>query len=198
MEKGGKIIMQQPLPFLLFLAGVFAFSFIVVKISSKFKVKVEDANVPKQIEDIVKKVLPDNTGYKVVPAISKTSAATMLKDTIKDKVLSELTGHRVFTYEPNDRFVLIYGNDEMFFVPIIHDLRKKEIKPVLDKVTQVSVANLLNIKSNSSGSSITLVFKNKDKFLFGALNEFYFQGLSAKAEKEDFSVFISNLEKMLK
>lgn len=190
--------MQQPVPFLLFLAGVFVFSFVVLKVSSKFKVKVEDANVPKQIDDIVKKVIPDNTGYKVVPAISKTSAGTMLKDTIKDKVLSELTGHRVFTYEPNDRFILIYGNMEMFFVPIYHDLRKKEIKPVLDKVTQVSVDDLLNIKSNSSGSSITFTFKNKDKFLFGALNEFYFKGLSAKAEKEDFAIFISNLEEVLK
>lgn len=189
--------MQLPLPLLLFLAGTFLFSFIVLKISSKFKVDVKDANVPGQIDDIVKKVLPDSTGYKVVPAISKTSAATMLKDTIKDKLLSELTGHRVFTYEPNDKFILIYGNMEMYFVPIYEDMRKKEIKPTLDKVTQVSPDDLLAIKSNSSGSSITLTFKNKDKFLFGALNEFYFKGLSAKAEKEDFAMFISNLEKMI-
>ncbi len=190
--------MQQTIPFLLFLAGIFVLSFIIVKISSKFKVNVKDANVPGQIDDIVKKVLSDRTGYKVVPAISKTSLGTMLKDTIKDKVLSELTGHRVFTYEPNDRFVLIYGKTEMFFVPICDYIRKKEIKPVLDKVTQVSVEDLSTIKSNPSGSSITLVFKNKDKFLFGTLNEFYFKGLSAKKEKEDFAIFISNLEKIVK
>jgi hypothetical protein len=190
--------MQQSLPMLLFLAGTFAFSFAVLKISSKFKVKVEDADVPGQIDDIVKKVLPDRTGYKVVPAISKTSAGTMLKDTIKDKVLSQLTGHSVFTYEPNDKFVLIYGNTEMFFVPICEDLRKKEIKPILDKVTQISLEDLLNIKSNSSGSSITFEFKNKDKFLFGPLNEFYFKELPAKAEKEDFGRFVSNLENMMK
>lgn len=188
----------MPLSFILFLVAVFGLSFIILTISSKFKVNVKDANVPGQIDDIVKEILSDSTGYKVVPAISKTSAATMLKDTIKDKVLSELTGHRVFTYEPNDKFVLIYGNMEMFFVPIVDDARKKQIKPVLDRVTQVSVDDLLKIKSNSSGSSITLVFKNNDKFLFGALNEFYFQGLSAKAEKEDFARFISNLENMVK
>lgn len=157
-------------------------------------VKVKDANIPGQINDIIKKVVSDGIGYKAVPVISKQSVGSMLKDTIKDKVLSELTGHRFFTYEPNERFVLIYGNMQMFFVPIYDNIHTKEIKADLTKITQVSVEDLLKVKSNGSGSSITLVYTNKEKFLFGTLNEFYFQGASAKNEKEEFAEFIHNFE----
>lgn len=187
---------MQQAPYLIFIAMLILL-FVVLKMRQKRDVKVENADIPAQISNIIKVVTSDSTGYKAVPVISKTSAAQMLKDTIKDKALSELTGHRVFTYEPNERFVLVYGNMQMFFAPIYDNIHTKEIKPDLTKVTQVSIEDLNKIKSNSSGSSVTLEYTNKDKFLFGTLNEFYFHGASAEIEKREFADFILNLQNVV-
>lgn len=174
--------------------GVFAIAMVFIVRRRLNDVKVEDANIPGQINEIIRKVVKDSSGYKAVPVISKQSAADMFIDTLKDKALSKLTGHYIFTYEPNERFVLIYGSMQMFFVPIYDDIHTKEIKPDLNKVTQVSVEDVKKVKSNGSYSSITLVYKEKGKFLFGTLNEFFFNGASARDEKEQFAEFAREFE----
>lgn len=174
--------------------GVFAIAMVFIVRRRLKDVKVEDANIPGQVNEIIKKVVNDASGYKAVPIMSKQSASSMLIDTLKDKALSKLTGHYIYTYEPNERFVLIYGSMQMFFVPIYDDIHTKEIRPDLNKVTQVSVEDMKKVKSNGSYSSVTLVYKEKGKFLFGTLNEFFFKGASAKDEKEQFAEFMRDFE----
>lgn len=174
--------------------GVFAIAMVLIVRRRLKDVKVEDANIPGQINEIIRKVVNDASGYKAVPARSKQSATSMFVETLRDKALSKLTGHYIFTYKPDQNFVLIYGNMQMFFVPIYEKLHTKEIKADLETVTQVSLEDVKKVKSNGSYSSITLVYKEKGKFYFGTLNEFFFKGASAQDEKEQFAEFMRDFE----
>jgi hypothetical protein len=176
--------------------GVMALAFIILMvflIKRRMKdIKIEDANIPGQIQEIIKMVVSEGVGYKAVPIMSTQSTADMLKDTLKDKALSGLTGHRIYTYRANEKFVLVYGNQEMFFVPIFDEFHTKQITPDLTKITRVDVGDLIKVKTNRSGSSVTLIYNKKVKFLFVTLSEFFFYKASAKTEKEEFGGFIQN------
>lgn len=174
--------------------AVFIIALVVVIVRVKSAVKVEDADIPGQVRAITEKVVPDSIGYKAVPVQSKQSTGSMLKKGLKSAALTELTGYRIYSSQANEQFILVYGHMEMYFVPVYTDMRNKEIRANIKRTSQVTVEDLLKVKSNGSGSTVTLKFNNKEKFLFGSLHEFFFARATAKTERQEFAEFIHNFQ----
>ncbi|APC40334.1 hypothetical protein [Clostridium estertheticum] len=180
--------------FFSFIISVIIISLLIGKKRNKGAVKVEDANIQGQINELMKRVVSDSTGYKSVPIMTMQSNSSMIRESILNKLLSRAINNSVFNYTQSEKLILIYGNMKMFFVPAYGDDYTKEIKANLTRITQVGVGDLRKVKVNTSGSSIKLVYRHRKKILFCTLKQFYFPGASSISEREEFADFIRSFK----
>ncbi|NFT92971.1 hypothetical protein FDF86_11270 [Clostridium botulinum] len=185
--------------FLIFILFILLFIVLLNVIIKKYSkaTKIEDADIPGQLNAIINKLNLNSTYYQTIPAISKQSTSDMIKDSLKSKLVSNLTGHYFFTYVPNENFVLIFGENKMFFVPIITELKTKKLIPDFEKVSEISCDDIISIKNNSSHSTITLKLNDNSKFLFGPIEKYFFDGAKVTIEKDNFIKFIDEFSNVV-
>ena len=155
-------------------------------------VKTEDANIPGQIREVVAKATNNEEGLKLAAAITKETTASMLVDSLKDKVFEMATGHKHFSYNPNDNLIVAYKNNEMFLISYVVDFKEKKVIADLNKVSHFAAEDIKKIKTNSSAGSIKIKFKDGDSIFIGAVNEYY-KEVSAKEDRQAFAQFINEL-----
>lgn len=153
--------------------------------------KVKDADLPGQIENIIKKVCGENyASYDSVPAKTTQTASGMIKDAVISSAVKAVTGHTINLYEPGDDFLIIFGLDKLFFVPYYFDLKTKTFKPNYDKMSEIDKNDLLKIKNNKSYSSITFTYSNNTSLHFGAVNQYEVNIPSPKESRQAFNSFM--------
>ncbi|WP_252236223.1 hypothetical protein [Clostridium sp. CH2] len=184
MTTQGKFILIV-IPFVI-IAFMAAFIIFIKKRQDAIINSSEKIDYLSQIKAIITKVTGNGCKYEIIEGITLQNDIDALKDSLKDGIIHKLTGYRHFSHYESTSFFIIFGNDEMYFVPYEFG---KEINVEYDARTKITHNDIKKIKINRAADEIKMTLKDKSSFYFNTRELYYCNILN----QESFKTFIFDL-----
>ncbi|MBW6410162.1 hypothetical protein [Clostridium weizhouense] len=188
MTPEGKIILII-IPFII-IAFIATFLIFVKKRRDAIINSSEKIDYLSQIKAIIAKVTENSYTYEIIAAQTLQNTTDMLKEGLKDDAIRLLTGYRHFSHYESTSFFIIFGNDEMYFVPYEFG---KEINVEYDARIRITHNDIKKLKINKTADEIKIALKNKSSFYFNTRELYYCNILS----QESFKTFILALSQKI-
>ena len=152
--------------------------------------RLEDADLPGQVKEIISKVTGEDAAYfDLVPAKTMETTVKMIADSLITHVVKAATGHTIYTYDPGEDFLIIFGQEKMFFVSYYFDFKTKTINPDFNKISEITKSDLIKIKTKKY-SDFIFYYTTKTSIYFGVQKQYHYKVPASENSIQRFKEFI--------